>query len=53
MRQLPAYLKDTIQFFGEIANIKIQTDTWLVIVDLKSLYTNIRNDEGIQACYKA
>ena len=26
---------------------------WLVTVDVKSLYTNIPNDEGIQACYEA
>ena len=53
MRQLPAYLKDTTQFLSELADIKIQTDTWLVTVDVKSLYTNIPNDEGIQACYEA
>ena len=53
MRQLPAYLKDTTQFLKEITDIKIQTDTWLVTVDVKSLYTNIPNDESIQACYKA
>ena len=55
MKQLPAYLKDTTQFLCEITNIPVQTDTWLVTVDVdvKSLYTNIPNDEGIQACYKA
>ena len=53
MRQLPAYLKDTTQFLNELANIKIQHDTWLVTVDVKSLYTNIPNNEGIQACYEA
>ena len=50
MKSLPAYLKDTTQFLQEIANIKITRDTSLV---LKSLYTNIPNDEGIQACYEA
>ena len=53
MKSLPAYLKDTTQFLQEIANIKITRDTWLVTVDVKSLYTNIPNDEGIQACYEA
>ena len=28
-------------------------NTWLVTVDVKSLYTNIPNEEGIQACYEA
>ena len=53
MRQLPACLKDTIQFLSEIADIKIHTDAWLVMVDVKLLYTNIPNDEGIRACYEA
>ena len=53
MKQLPAYLKDTTQFLKELANQKIQPDTWLVMVDVKSLYTNIPNEEGIQACYEA
>ena len=53
MKQLPAYLKDTTQFLCEIAHIPIHRDTWLVTVDVKSLYTNIPNEEGIQACYEA
>ena len=53
MRQLPACLKDTTQFLGEITDIKIHTDTWLVTVDVKSLYTKIHNDKDVQACYKA
>ena len=53
MKQLPAYLKDTTQFLCEITDIPVQIDTWLVTVDVKSLYTNIPNDEGIQACYEA
>lgn len=53
MKQLPAYLKDTTQFLQEIANIKVQADTWIVTIDVKSLYTNIPNKEGIQACYEA
>ena len=53
MKQLPAYLKDTTQFLNQIDDIPVQNDTWLVTVDVKSLYTNIPNDEGIQACYEA
>ena len=53
MKQLPAYLKDSTQFINEISEIPVEKDTWLVTVDVKSLYTNIPNDEGIQACYEA
>ena len=53
MKQLPAYLKDTTQFINEISEIPVEWNTWLVTVDVKSLYTNIPNDEGIQACYEA
>ena len=51
MKKLPAYLKDTTQFIHEISNLTINNNTWLVTV--KSLYTNIPNEEGIQACYNA
>ena len=53
MKQLPAYLKDTTQFVNEISEIPVEQNTWLVTVDVKSLYTNIPNEEGIQACYEA
>ena len=53
MKSLPAYLKDTGQFLEEISNIQVHKNTWLITVDVKSLYTNIPNDEGIQACYEA
>ena len=53
MKNLPAYLKDTTQFLKEIDEIEINKDTWLVTVDVKSLYTNIPNEEDIQACYES
>ena len=53
MKQLPAYLKDTTQFVNEISEIPVEQNTWLVTVDVKSVYTNIPNEEGIQACYEA
>ena len=53
MKQLPAYLKDTTQFIQEITDLSIHNNTWLVTVDVKSLYTNIPNEQGIQACYQA
>jgi len=48
VKNLPAYLKDT-----ELSNIRIQPDDWLVTVDVKSLYTCIPHNEGIQACHEA
>ncbi|XP_065909345.1 uncharacterized protein [Dysidea avara] len=53
MRNLPAYIKDTTQLLLEIAKISIQPNDWLVTIDVKSLYTNIDNEDGIQACYEA
>ncbi|MCY4327357.1 MAG: GIY-YIG nuclease family protein, partial [Rhodobacteraceae bacterium] len=53
MKSLPAYLKDTGQFLQEISNFQVNKNTWLITVDVKSLYTNIPNEEGIQACYEA
>ena len=53
MKQPQAYLKITTQFINEILEIPVEQNTWLVTVDVKSLYTNIPNDEGIQACYEA
>jgi len=53
MKNLPAYLKDTNQLLEELLNIRIQPDDWLVTVDVKSLYTCIPHDEGIQACHEA
>ena len=52
MKSLPAYLKDTGQFLEEISNIQVHKNTWLITVDVKSLYTNIPNDEGIQPAMK-
>ena len=53
MKQLLAYLKDTTQFIREISDLHVYKDSWLVTTDVKSLYTNIPNKEGIQACYEA
>ena len=53
MKQLPAYLKDISHFISETTDIYVTAETWLVTVDVKSLYTNIPNDQGIQACHEA
>ena len=53
MKRLSAYLKDTTQFLCEMAENPVKADTWLVTIDVKSLYINIPNDQGIQACNEA
>ena len=44
---------DTTQFIHGISNPTINNNTWLVTVNVKSLYTNISNEEGIPASYNA
>ncbi len=47
---LPSYVKDTTDFINKIEQVDhLPQDTILVTFDVKSLYTNIPNDEGIQA----
>jgi len=53
VKELPAYLKDSTQFIREITQIKCKENDMLVTVDVKSLYTCIPNDQGLEACYGA
>ena len=53
MKSLPSYLKDTLQLINELKEISVESDTILVTVDVKSLYTYIPHDEGIAACKEA
>ena len=50
--KIPSYVKDTTDFlqrlFGQ--NNILPNDYILATIDVRSLYTNIPNDEGIQAC---
>ena len=47
---MPSYVKDTSDFINTINETKdINKDTILVTLDVKSLYTNIPNHEGIEA----
>ena len=49
-KSLPSYVKDTSDFINRINETKdINKDTILVTLDVKSLYTNIPNHEGIEA----
>ena len=46
-QELPSYIKDTTHLIDEVG--KIFEDTYMVTIDIKSLYTNIDNDEGLRA----
>jgi hypothetical protein len=48
---LPSYIKDTTDFIKKLQNFSnIDTNSYLVTLDVSSLYSNIPHDEGINAC---
>ena len=48
-QELPSYIKDTIHFLQKIDKVgEISEDTYMVTLDVKSLYTNIDNEEGLR-----
>ena len=49
-----SYIKDTTDFLNKLDTIEgINEDSLLVSLDVTSLYTNIPNQEGIEASYQA
>ena len=51
---LPSYIQDTSHFLRKLDNLKdTNPQSILVTLDVKSLYTNIPNDEGIAAVREA
>ena len=53
VRTIPSYIKDTNDFLNKIKNTeKLPENSYLVTMDVKSLYTNIPNFEGIAATRK-
>ena len=48
--KLDSHIKDTNDFLKIIVNKRVLNTTYLVTIDVKSLYTNIPSPEGIQAC---
>ena len=47
--EIPSYVKDTQNFFKKLEKVKdIPQESLLVTLDVKSLYTNIPNNEGIK-----
>ena len=47
--EISSYVKDTQNFFKKLEKVKdIPQESLLVTLDVKSLYTNIPNNEGIK-----
>ena len=53
MKSLPSYIKDTSQLINELKELKVDPHSFLVTIDVKSLYTCIPHSEGIQASTEA
>ena len=54
VKDIPSYIKDTTDFLNKLQQIKhLPPDTLLVTLDVRSLYTNIPHNEGIEACRAA
>lgn len=53
IKALPSYLKNTTELINELKNVSIEPDTILMTTDVKSLYTCIPHQEGIEACRQA
>ena len=48
----PSYIKDTYDFLDKIRNIKVPQDALLITLDIESLYTNIRTEDGLESVRK-
>ena len=54
MKQIPSYVKDLNDFINRINAVKsVPKNSYLVTMDVRSLYTNIPNAEGISAVKRA
>ena len=50
MKATPSYIRDSKQFINLLESTTLPQDTILLTIDVTSLYTNIPQTEGIQAC---
>ena len=54
VKQIPSYVKDTNDFINKINAAKsVPKNSYLVTMDVRSLYTNVPNSEGISAVKRA
>ena len=49
VKEIPLYIKDTNDFVNKINNFKVSGNSFLVNMDMKALYINTPNNEGIAA----
>ena len=49
VKEIRSYIKDTNDFVNKINIFKVPENSFLVSMDVKALYTNIPNNEGIAA----
>ena len=47
VREITSYIKDTNDFINKIDNFAVPPNSFLVTMDVKSLYTSIPNNEEI------
>ena len=52
VREIPSYIKDTNDFINKIDNFAVPPNSFLVTMDVKSLYTSIPNNKGIASVKK-
>ena len=52
VKQIPSYIKDTNHFINKVNNFSGRVNSILVTMDVRSLYTSIRNNEGIAVTKK-
>ena len=45
----PSYIKDTYDFLSKLRTAKVQPHTLLITLDVESMYTNIDNEQGLEA----
>ena len=51
MQSLPSYVKDTTNFIRKLKSIKLaHANSYLVTLDVSSLYTNIPHKDGLDTC---
>ena len=51
MQSLPSYVKDTTNFIQKLKSVKLaHANSYLVTLDVSSLYTNIPHKDGLDAC---
>ena len=54
VKNIPSYVRDTTDFLQKLDKVKnVPNDCLLATLDVKSLYTNIPNNEGIKAVREA